>query len=74
MSYQRKSLRETEFLFNVSKTVFFKCLKCLCIWRQCYCKCDLFSGCENIVDHIGYCFVCRINDTYYFYDFEEIKC
>ena len=58
------------------KTIFFECLNAVSVCAsegQYYCKWDLFSGCENYVGHRRYCFVCWINDTYFCYDFEEIK-
>ena len=43
----KKSLKETDFLFNASKAVFFECLNVVSACaseRQYYCKCNLFSG------------------------------
>ena len=64
----KKKSKRIDFLFNVSKTAFFECLNAVSVCvsgGQYYCKCDLFSGCENYVD--------RINGTYCSYDFEQIK-
>ena len=64
----KKKSKRIDFLFNVSKTPFFECLNAVSVCvsgGQCYCKCDLFSECENYVD--------RINSTYCSYDFEQIK-
>ena len=64
----KKESKRIDFLFNVSKTTFFECLNAVSVCisgGQYYCKCDLFSGCENYVD--------QINGTYCSYDFEQIK-
>ena len=59
--------------FITSKIVFYKCLNNFNSDGHYYCCCDSFSGCENYIGHKFYCFVCRINDTYCSYDFEETK-
>ena len=76
MNSQRKDSKEIDFLFENSKIVFFECLNAVSVCAsegQYYCKCNNFSGCENYVGHRGYCFVCRIRDTYCSHDFNEIK-
>ena len=54
----------------------FRCLNAVSVCTsegQYYCKCHLFSGCENYVGYRGHCFVCWIRDPYCSHDFEEIK-
>ena len=55
---------------------FLKCLNAVSVCAsngQYYGQCHLFSGCRNYVGYRGYCFVCRIIETYCPYDFEKIK-
>lgn len=54
-------------------------LECLILVNVCiydgyyYCKCNLFSGCENYAGQKAYCFICQIKDTYFSYVFELVK-
>ena len=71
MFQQRKTL-----LFPASKTVFFQYLNTVCVFNAegyYYCSCDSLSRYKNYAGHGGYCVICRINDTYYSYDFERVK-